>query len=338
MNIFVQAEEGYAYALGLVSGLRGKLLSGRDFESLAQAKGISDLLSQLEGTGYGARLKGLKHPFAYADVQTALDEAFLAAYVEVASAVPASDKAALDELMLGGWDVQNIKAVSRALRALAKDSDVLGVCFPKGRLEIPELRNLSDSSSYEEMPKKIRQPYSTLISDALARSSNQAEFEEGLDRGFMEGILSHSTPQMRKYVGLAVDALNIRAIVRCKMAGVEPDKHLLKGGHHMADNKLSQLLRQDLHGLAKFLEDTPYGKALHDLQSERQENRMFALERRLTQVVDSEVEYDSILNPHGISTVIAYVRAKEAEARKVRALVAGVWFGLPPDELKVMLG
>jgi vacuolar-type H+-ATPase subunit C/Vma6 len=331
-----KVDMAYAYALGLVSGLQGRILKPSDYETMMQAGGVREIISSLEGTVYGEGFRKLRVGYSLQDIEEAIASYFRKSYVEVASAVPEQDSVLLDSLILGGWDVDNIKTVARAVRTGAGGEDLLSMLFPYGRLGRERLSALASSSSVEEMAGRLPEPYSLYFGKALSRRQGQLEFEEELDRNFILDLLLKSGGDIRDYLRLSVDTLNVRTILRCTAYGVEPGRHVINEGYHITPNKLQQLLRQDVQGIIKVLEDTPYCQAVKDSLHDG-EGWLANIDTRLKAVLAREVEYNAILKPLSVNSVIAYIRRREAEARNIRAILAGKWYGLGAEEMEKMI-
>jgi vacuolar-type H+-ATPase subunit C/Vma6 len=337
MDVNVSGDDtGYAYAVGLVSGLHGRLLKGRDFEALASAPGVAEALASLDATPYAEGIRRLGSGYALVDLEAAFAAHMRAAYMVVSSAVPEGDRSALDCMFLGGWDMDNVRTVSRAISSKAPVEEALKMMFPYGLIGREQLRGLLSSSSLEELAMRLPKHYSEMVAKSMPKKQKPVEFEEELQRLYVSGLLADSKNTVRDYAGLYVDALNIRTIIRCKVSGADASVHILGEGRHIASNRMSQVLRQDLAGVSKILEDTPYGRAVKESLTEVSAGNFAGLDRRLRAVLDSEAENAAILRPLSVGTVIAYLRRKEEEVRKVRAVVAGKWHGLGAEELKAV--
>ncbi|MFH1056099.1 MAG: V-type ATPase subunit [Candidatus Altiarchaeota archaeon] len=331
MNVF-GGGESYAYACGMVAGLYGRLLRPGDMEAITQAGSVEEALSYLSGTEYGNNLRQLKPGFSLQDIEEAIASHFRSSYVEVAAAIPEGDKGIFDSIMLGGWDLNNLKTVVRCVRASAAKEDAMRMLFPLGRLGKPVLGELLKSGEMAEMKGKAPSPYTELFEKAFEKK-DPLEFEEELDRSYLKGLLEEAGGDIGEYVRLLVDALNLRTIVRCAEYNIDPSKHIINEGHYITANKLAQLSRQDKAGIIKTLEDTPYGKAVKETLSDAAGVRFESLDLRLRGVLNRETEYKAVHRPLSVNTVIAYVKKKENEANNVRAVLAGKWFGLSPTEI-----
>jgi len=328
-------ESMYAYTHGMVSGLHGKLLRRQDYDLLIQAGSVQEVLSSLENTPYGGAIRKLRKDFTLQDVEEALASEFKRTYIEITSSIPGEDKAALDGLLLGGWDMRNLKTVVRALKAgFGGGSPGMFVVF--GRLGRDELTGLAGLGDAGEIPGRVPEPYSTIMGNAL-RKGSQLEFEEDADRGFLLSILGEARGGVRDYIRLLVDILNLRTLMRCKAYGVDAGGHLINEGYHLKPRKLAELSRMDGDGFARALEGTPYHKAVSDTVSGARGCTLENLDARLQSVLTGEAEYQAILKPLGVASVIAYLRRREAEVAGLRAIVAGKWHKLGAEEIKAVL-
>ena len=331
------ADAGYAYSLGMVSGLYGRLLKPRDFEAMVLAASASEAASLLDGTGYGDAIRGLKGGYGLADLEEALAGQLLKSYIDVLSSVPRDDRAVLDSIILGGFDIDNLLTVCRAVTYKTPVEETMGMLFPYGRMGREELVRLASQPAIEDIPEKVGKPYSDLIRRASQYKESMPAFEEDLLRGFIEGLIEDSSGIARDYVMISVDVLNMRTIIRCRMAGIEPAGHVLRDGYHLDRNKMAELLRQDISGILKVLEDTPYYLPLKESMPQMGVLDFGAFDNRMRAAVAMEADNLAILNPLSAGSVIAYIRAKEGEVRRIRSVLTGKWLGLATADMKVML-
>jgi vacuolar-type H+-ATPase subunit C/Vma6 len=326
-------DTGYAYALGLVSGLQGKMLAKRDMEALIASGGPAEALAILETTPYRETLGRLGGAYAPPELEGAISRHLEKSYAEVSAAVPESERRMLDSLILGGWDTDNIRTVLRAYKAGKAGEGILSMLFPHGLLGREQLKGILTLNGAEEIPPRLPQPYQQVVKAAIQSEGAGQAAEEALDRGFHRQLLEEVGGGVRGYVLLSTDTLNIRTIIRCRLNGIEPSPHIIGEGYHLGGNRLAQLGRQDLAGILKTLEDTPWGQPARESAKDGAVD-LNALEAGLRAELTRETEYNALLRPLSVYTVIAHIRRKEAEALRLRAIMAGKYRGLKPEELK----
>lgn len=315
----------YAYSYGLAAGLEAKLLSGKDFESLAASAGPSDAVSSLESTPYGPVFRDLGSGYSIGMVHEALENYFRESYGEVASTLPAAQRRMLDLAFLGFVDVENVKVAARAVRSglgAAAADKVISYGFV-GEEELSRLFGAEDVGSF---PAFLDQPYADIVKDALGAGDVQG-FEESLDRGYVGFLLENTTKQVRHYTLLLADALNIRVLTRCKALGLPSEEHTLPGGLHVTDEKIAEMSRQDMKGIIDALKDTPYGLAARESLSAAEPD-ITGLTLGLEKAVDDQLSHAASREPLSPYSAIKYLRLKKAEMEDVRAAVTAKWLGL----------
>ncbi len=336
MNVVLEDRDSmHAYAYGMVSGMRSRLLARRELELMAQAGSVDEVLSMFEGTRYGDETRRLSKGFSLSDVEGILADDFKQNYCELASTLPEDERNMLDAVFPASWDLENLKTVCRAVRSKAGEKALDGI-LSTGMLGRERLRELSAAEDVSALPAMLPQPYRVYVEKALEKDSTTA-FEEELDRLFLKDMLDAADGSFAAYVRTMVDILNVRTVLRCKLGGVDAAEHVLWEGRYITRSRLEELLRQDAEGVAKALEGTPYHDAARDTVSESAEGSLEDLDLRLQRILDREVEYDAVAEPLTVKSVIAYLRLKRREVNNLLAILAGKWFRLDGDTVKGLI-
>ncbi len=328
-----QEDSGYAYALGLASGLHGRLIKPRDFEAMMQAATPTDAVALLESTDYGPRMRRLTAASRLIDLEDAIASALKSSVEELVGSVPEKDRGALAAHVYGRWDMDNLKTLTRGLRSALPPERVMPLLFPTGLIGPEELRSCSEAKTPEELSQKLKQPYRDIASEAASKWSSPLEYEEELDRRFIRRLASESGGSMAEQAGMLADTLNIRTTLRCIGSGISASAHMLDGGLYVNDARLRQMGGQDRQGVFRLLADTPYAEAV----GKALQPGGVPLSAGLREAVDEQTRYRSLLCPLSVDTVISFIRAKEREAYALRAILAGKWHGLTAEALKAVV-
>ncbi|MBD3387737.1 MAG: hypothetical protein GF416_01700 [Candidatus Altiarchaeales archaeon] len=322
-----------SYAYGVVSGLHGRLLKSRDYELFMTAESVKEILSTLEKTSYASGIRQLTGEYSLSEVEAVLSQSLRESYLELSGMVPEKERKALDLIVMGAWDLENIKSAVRAMRngiSQAQTYPVLGVISGQ------TLSEMVSSPGVEDMVSMLPEPYSTYLSSASLKESPMG-FDEELDRSHIRHLLSSTKGELREYVGLLVDSLNLRAILRCKASDVDASSHVLEGGRHVKGGKLYDMLRSDLASEPKVLEGTPYHGAVRDSIKADGGVDFPSLEVGLRSAVESELEFKSKLEPVSIYSILSFLNLKRDEMFRLRAVIAGKWFEVGSDEVRVWI-
>lgn len=284
---------------------------------------------------------------------------------------PQSEAAQLVRILLARWDRTNLLAVLRQqIQGPAGvgglDGAGTGTLAPVGELDETALTGLMHQPNLRAMidlATQWRLPYAAALRHALPEMTAQGDpaiLEAALDRQHAEHIASwlaalrpsDNVSLVRQVVAWERDLANLLAALRLRQArlreypGGRPPRlpaeatapgtaaWYLPGGL-LAQELLAALLDEpDAHrvydSLAQAQPGGPWRPALaawveHGSLTELQR----ALERELTARLVDLFRHD----PLTIAPVIAYLAAKENEARNVRLIAAGLVHGLPHEQV-----
>ncbi len=319
----------YAYSLGLVSGLSAKILAKKDFEQMANSKDLNETLYYLENTIY-VGVGRTKSPAAGINAfDDSITVCFSNAYREAASTLPQKDRAMLDTLFKGLWDLENIKSAARSFWHKTGEKPVytqFGDISPvtlEGAAKAGDMRGFASKFPNE-------------IADVILKSSeskSKMEFEGKLEKQYLTILLSKTKGDVREYLLLLADALNIRVYLACKLAGVEDvSPHVINEGYHLK-GILQALIRQDVQGFIKDLSDTPYQAAVIKACAGGDLGNIHLLDPLLNKAISEEVKIRALLKPMSINPVIHYLRQRQQEALGVRGVIYGKLYGLTPEDI-----
>jgi vacuolar-type H+-ATPase subunit C/Vma6 len=328
----IESKMENAYVLGLVSGLSAKLVSSREFNQMMESKNLDEALSMLDGTTYRdvARVQGLRgiRPF-----DEAIMYSFEKTYLETTSFLSEKDRHNVDVLFTWLSDLSNIKTAARAVSAKTGKPPF----FPSfGLLKIKDLEDALKSQDLKDMSLRLPLGFSEIFSSAL-ESKDNVEFEETLDRLFLGRMLAKTDGAAREYVGILIDAYNIKAYLACKLSEIDDVRpHLMDGGHYLGDI-IFRISALDIQGFIKAISHTPYAQAVSLSVSGGDLGSIHLLDSNLGGAVLGELRRKAWTAPFSIYPLIHYLRMKQEEASSVRAVVFGKYFGLEADDMRGMI-
>ncbi|MBU0762088.1 MAG: V-type ATPase subunit [Candidatus Altiarchaeota archaeon] len=326
------SELANAYVLGLVSGLQSKNLTKKDYAQLIESKDLREVLSYLDSTQYRqvARTNPAGGVKAFDE---AISAAFQKAYGEATSYLPEADQQMLQTLFKGMWDLQNIKAIARSI--YLKNQGMPTMAF-FGALSHKTLDEALKAQDLRDFGKNLPEDYSTMVLKA-SDSKTLFEFEEKLEKQFLNMMLSKTKSDVKDYVNTLVDSLNIRVYLICKLNEVDDiAPHTMAGGYHLS-GILDKLIREDIQSFIKGLANTPYQKAVSQAAEGGDMSHIHLLDAGLAKAIVDDVKYRSMLHPLSLNTVIYYLKTKEIEALNVRSIIFGKAYQLSNEDISGLI-
>jgi V/A-type H+-transporting ATPase subunit C len=144
------------------------------------------------------------------------------------------------------------------------------------------------------------------------------------------------------YIGKYADITNIKHIIRSKDQGLDPqttESFLIDGGRLLAPWKLKQMIEvKGLQELMTELDGTPYQETLREAMQEYSETKsIYSLEvamDRLLLKTASEIASSALIFS---GPTIKFLVAKEFEVRNLKAVLRGMYEGLPSESIMPML-
>ncbi len=369
--------DDYGYINARVRAMKSRLLSRRTYGELLGRTSIDELLAALAQTPYRASMEAaLARETGWAALRDALRRDLTSHLGRVRAMVmdqPDSEPAQLVRILLARWDRTNLLAVLRVqIQGPAGvgglDGTGTGTLAPVGELDETALTGLlhqPDLRAMIDLATQWRLPYAAALRHALpevAARGDPAILEAALDRQHAEHIQawlaalkpSDNVNLVRQVVAWERDLTNLLAALRLRQArlreypGGRPARLPAEGAEAAAWYLPGGLLPQEL--LAGLL-DEPDAHRVYDLLAQAQSTGPWrpaltawvehgsltglqrALERELTERLVELFRHD----PLTIAPVIAYIAAKENEARNVRLIAAGLVHGLPREQVAAEL-
>ena len=204
------------------------LLSPQDFARLGDATDLPTLVSQLKQTAYGRYLEDLKEKdFTSQKVDIAIKGRLGDAYRSVTQMAPEHARPLLKQLYRY-FEVQNLKAI---LRAVVIDPDwerVQDVLFPMGGMTVVQAQAMLESGSVAAAIELLQNtPYYETLSFAMKRYSaeqNLFPLEVALDLYYWRQLWAEAKKlpgqdgvQATKIIGSLMDVNNLMWVIRYKV-------------------------------------------------------------------------------------------------------------------------
>lgn len=338
-HLLADEARAYAYPYGRVSGMHQKLLSSRDFETFARARSVSEIIASLDGTEYETELRDVGTAARASDVESALMRHFMRTYSEIASLIPKKDRILLGTLILGEFDVRNLKTILRGIHVSLPGDEIQKLLLPVGNIKFEKLIELSKSKDMADFASRIGEPYECVLRDASfpEGQGNLASIEMSLDNLLITQWSNLASKDLRDYVDLRIDIMNITNIIRCKVAGIPPEKYILLGGT-FSEGQLGEMSSENISGVLAILDNTAYGKIVREAMSYYEDTgSLLRLEQRLNAFVSGRIKDWSLARPLGICSIIGFIDLKLKEIKNLRTIITTKERDFDPERIKSLL-
>jgi V/A-type H+/Na+-transporting ATPase subunit C len=219
---------GYAAISARVRAMYSSLLSPQDFARLSDAPDFPTLITQLKQTAYGPYLENLKDKdMTPQKVDLAIKGRLADSYYSVIHMAPEHARSLLKQLYRY-FEVQNLKAVLRAIITDPSWERVQDVLFPMGSMTVLPAQAMVESGSVGAAIELLQgTPYYETLSFAMKRYSaeqNLFPLEVALDLYYWrqlwqeaKKLLGQDRDQAARIIGSLMDVNNLMWVIRYKI-------------------------------------------------------------------------------------------------------------------------
>jgi V/A-type H+-transporting ATPase subunit C len=219
---------GYAAISARVRAMYSSLLSPQDFARLSDAPDFPTLITQLKQTAYGPYLENLKDKdLTPQKVDSAIKGRLADSYYSVIHMAPEHARSLLKQLYRY-FEVQNLKAVLRAIITDPSWERVQDVLFPMGSMTVLPAQAMVESGSVGAAIELLQgTPYYETLSFAMKRYSaeqNLFPLEVALDLYYWRQLWQEAKKlqgqdreQASRIIGSLMDVNNLMWVIRYKI-------------------------------------------------------------------------------------------------------------------------
>lgn len=320
----------YLYATARLRALEKNMLTRRDLEKMLDAATFEESFKVANDISLHTRLDCRRYEEAIADMLSQT-------YSLIDELTGTSD---IFELFRYKYDGHNLKVL---IKAQSAGIDPLPLMSPLGIVGKDRLCAQFAERKLEKLPSKmIEAAYAA--SEQLAKSADPQQVDILLDRAVMESMLEKAReidfPFLTNLARSMIDVENLRTAVRVKRMG--KDLTLLRA--LMIDGGLLPLSRiydtfggEGFESLRETLATTDYAASIGPLlEGLGPRTPLTAFERGADNYILSLLR-SSRLVAFGLEPVIAYLLAKENEAKQVRIVLASRAAGVSREKISERL-
>ncbi len=345
-----------------VIGARLELFDRNDIVDLA-SRSFDYIYSILTKTSYLIEISKIpRNKINAASIQNALLKNYLRTCRTIEENSPKDISYLLSTIMMK-FEADNIKSILRAKSAGISVDEAMKFIIPTGRMDERRCRSVLENSknimdviellsdlNYTDSIKDFLEDYEEtgillLIEASLARSIYKQIYKaigklKGKDRKIAQTV-----------IGLEIDSMNIRVILRGKSLGIDEDqiKHsLLPASEIISKKELENAIKtkditssiESLLATAKYNSVIDYQYMLTALLREYDSSHSLS---QLELVLDRSLLKTSLrmikkYTPYfNIGLVLAFLYAKWFEVKNLRVIVRGVEDRIPPDRIEALL-
>ena len=337
------------YVNARVRARKAALFDDEDYRKLVRM-GPSEIARFMEETEYETEINALGSRFSGVDlIEYALHRNLAKHFDDLLD----FSEGRLYELIaryLRKFDAWNVKTVIRGIYAGADREAIQTDLIRAGEFDDRLLDRLVDAGSIEEVIEVLD---GTIFGDALEDAYEEYEdlgtlvpLENAIDRVFYDRMLSGLTTHrverdnpMAMYVEFLqaeIDFRNVRNALRVAHSGadIDPAEFFIEGGTLFTPQELSQFVG-DPDALVTRIEESRYGDRLSQaLEQLREAESLIGFEHALDAALLEYSDRLSNVHPTSITSVLAYILAKEKEVENIRAIARGREVGLSEEEIE----
>ncbi len=338
----------FSYPNARIRAMGNPYITKRKLTELLEMSGAQEAAGEISKEGY--KLPPNIEKVGLEEAESRLELAQVEFLKKVLAADPQSIRPLL-EAYLVKYDALQVKKALRAKKNGIPIEDLKKKLVPVKEINSEVLENIIEAGSVEDVVSAVK---STRFGETLTKT--QSEFKDdvvaldlALDKFFSKELRLAITrvdtsvkETITLFVGKYADITNIKHIIRSKQQGLDlatTERFLVEGGRNLAPWKLRQMI--EAKGIAEIvseLEGTPYLEIAKNAMQDYAETKS---------IYSFEVAFDKLLlnTVSGISSsaliaagpTIKFIVAKEFEIRNLKAVLRGLYEGIPTESVMPML-
>ncbi|RLF03718.1 MAG: hypothetical protein DRJ64_07975 [Thermoprotei archaeon] len=331
----------YAFINAKVRGMKGKLLTKMDIDSLIGADSFQTMVRLLEQSSYGPKLAEL--PFEEINSRS-LDRIFSEDFIDSFSTIyrssPLGVKEFLDEFCMK-FEARALKTILRSKAADLEIREAMRYLIPVGHftkqlceelLREKDLRNIIEKIPVRIFRDALREKWRYYEETGniflLEIAVDQVAYEEIWKYIAKGKIKGKDKETAKKVIGTEIDTTNIKIVLRGKLLDIEPSliqESLLKVSYRLKEDVIQRSLQvKSISEAVKILAVYPYEEALHKaLRLYEEEKSLSVFETELDKFVYSISKRVSYGYPFQIGTLLCYLNLKWFEVKNLKTIVVG---------------
>jgi V/A-type H+/Na+-transporting ATPase subunit C len=341
----------YDYINARIKGMKSRLLDRSVFEILILKPDIDSIITELGNTAYKEELEKASVQYSgIACIEVATRNDFTHAFRRIFKFMKGDDAEKYIKIILGRWDVQNIKTILRGKNIHVTATEIHECLVPAGELDettMIELVRQQDVKAVIDLLAtwgiEYAKPLTRHFRD-FTEKRDLAILEYAIDRFYFENALTAVKGDdtddiiVRNIILTEIDVTNIKSvlrIIRDKIDAEEAQNYLIKGGISLDTEKLLSMVRSGtLEGAIKLLEATPYNFLSKVPEEMFRLRKISVFEKDLDKYLIKQGISRFLGDPLSIAIPIGYIWAKYNEVTNIRIIARCKTADVPEKEMR----
>jgi V/A-type H+-transporting ATPase subunit C len=335
---------------------KGILLQRAMLETLAESRGLEDLVGRLKGTPYNEVVSNLTRPYTSDKLEMAFREHLALTHYSLIKVSPRPSFLTAYYIKHLIWNLKTIakgKALGLGYEEIASKVNLYAEELVARRdlivraLSAPDLAGLVQVLSKTEFSQEISK-----AAELYREKSDLRVFDTYLDKAFYTLILNEynkltrrsiylkrrpirEQENVRPFISIDIDGYNILSVLRAKIWDLTTPqtRELVVGvAFNISQKKLQALIgAPNLNEALKKVAETPYGKLIPAGVVGEEAVRKLESEFEIYSYRQAVKAFPWQIS--GLGVALALIKQKEAEVRNLSALAFGVEQGLSAKEI-----
>jgi V/A-type H+-transporting ATPase subunit C len=346
--------DDYAYINARIRALRSELLSQQAFEELIALPDLRAVWDYLGHTLYGRESAEIQEGPSIQVLEERLRNHWSRVVAKVHRVTEGRPREHL-EILLGRWEVENIKSILRGKKADIGIAEILGSLLPAGFFDQASLAELARQPSIQAIVDLLttwRSPYAKPLRRVLKAQrelKGVESMELALDHYYLEDAMrklkggDHNASLLRKLMGLWIDRINLLTAFKISSQGVaslsDIPNYFIEGGEHVPIQIYDAVVRaHSLMETVEVIRKTPYASAVEGLEREQGGiTPSVRLERGLERFILEKVKAMSFPDPLGFGLMAAYLFQKYHEIGNLRIILRSKTYDMYSEDVRSLL-
>jgi len=345
----------YEYVNARIKGMKRNLLDPSVFEILILKPDVDSIIAELANTAYKDEIEKARVQYTGIKcIEVALRRDFSSAFRKILRFMKGDEKEAESEkyikILLGRWDVQNIKTILRGKNIHIPSAEILECLIPAGELDettMVELIKQTDVKAVIDLLATWGISYAKPLTRNFKEYSEKRDLailEYAIDRFYFKNALlavngeNYDDRLVREMVMTEIDVTNIKIVLKMIRDKIDVDEardYLIEGGKSLDIEKLLAMVRAgSLEGAIKLLETTPYSFLTKVPDEIVKAGKISVLEKELEKYLIKQGISRFLGDPLSIAIPIAYIWAKYNEITNIRIIARCKTADVPEKELR----
>lgn len=335
--------DDYGYINARIRGMKTRLLDKPFFEKLMGEENIHSIIALLQGTDYGQHVEEARTLVTseIAAIEEGIRRHLAQKYSGIFGMVGGAPKRLLG-VLLGRWDVYNIKTVLRGKFSGVSQEEVLNSVVPVCKLEEPLLKEMVKQPDVKAVidllitwNSEYYPPLQAKLSD-LSATKSLTNMEVALDKFYFERSLralkreedDENSQIVMGFLRTEIDTLNILMAMKIVANQIPPaergDLFIRDGLEIKGEDFMSAASGRNINEVFERFANTSYRDILNQTQQRfSKPGTLPAVERLMEQYMIQLGAAMFRKNPLSIAPVIGYLWLKLCETVNLRIICRG---------------